>query len=162
MKKLLIILLLALLVSVLFTSAYKAQVSMLASVEVTESPETALLGYAIASTPTVQVCEPSNCRAFTLYNNFSATAVVDISADSEPAGLSLTLPSLPITIPAHDQASVRVTYHAGQPGTYTVTYQVSADIDSSAYVELEFDTSVIGVNPPEETEESGEPENGEG
>ena len=162
MKKLLIILLLALLVSVLFTSAYKAQVSMLASVEVTESPETALLGYAIAPTPTLEVCESSNCHAFTLYNNFSATAVVDISADSEPAGLSLTLPSLPITIPAHDQASVRVTYHAGQPGTYTVTYQVSADIDSSAYVELEFDTSVIGVSPPEETEESGEPENGEG
>jgi hypothetical protein len=155
MKKLLIILLLALLVSVLFTSAYQAQVSMPVSAEVTESPETALLGYAIAHAPTIEVCVPSTCRAFTLYNNFSATAVVDISAVSEPAGLSLTLPSLPITIPAHDHANVRVTYHAGQPGTYTVTYQVSADIDSSAHVELEFDTSVIGVSPPEETEGPG-------
>lgn len=152
MKRPLILLISILIISVLVAVGINTEVFMPSGTQVTQ-PLNAKLGYQTHGLITVDAGSATSVKSFTLYNRFPKPASINVTYMVSPAtGLTITLPSLPITILAKNLADVCVTY-GGQEGNYTVTYQISADIidvQSKAYVELEFDVLVQVILPPEE------------
>ena len=151
MKKLLVILLLGLVAGFMFASSYQVMVASQSGVEVTEHTRAASLGYEVA--PELRLASDGNSfhQSFTLYNNFPATALINVNVVNDPDGLELKLPPMPMIIPPHSSLPVEVAYQATDmlPGSrrqYIVTYQVAADIEPSAYAEVEFDVplTIIG------------------
>lgn len=128
MKKLLIVLLLGLLVSVLFTSAYQAQVSMLVGVEVTESPKAALIGCYQDQGVSIKAEKTTPVKSFTCCNNLPTNAKLEIT--STHSLVQTVAPCCP-TIVGGKCHEFNVVYDATgfAPGTYDVPFHVVADSD---------------------------------
>jgi hypothetical protein len=138
MKKLVIILLLLLMVSLLFASAYKAQVSTSATAAVTE-PQAAKLGYKVPPGQVTLIEGKEKTKlSFILYNRFPLPATVNVSGVVSPSAGLTVAPLIGITVPPN-ACPIHITYTPTAAGNYTVTYLVVADIISSgshAHVEL--------------------------
>jgi hypothetical protein len=166
MKKIIILLASILVMSILLAVAIDSEVFVSGGTQVTQ-PLEAKLGS--ETYPVTEMAGTTvSAKSFTLYNRFPVPASINAAYSISPStGLAISLPALPITILPNSSTDVWATYYGAEPGNYTVTYQLSADIDSKAYVnpgsqavnssahvELEFYVPVEVTAPPEEPEES--------
>lgn len=142
MKKLLIVLLLGLLVSVLFTSAYQAQVSMSVGVEVTESPETALIGCYQHQEVSIEAEKTTPAKSFICCNNLPANAKLEITSTHS---LVQSFACCPTIVGGHCH-TFNVVYDATgfAPDTYDVPFHVVADSDGLS-VSFDFTVTVTVV-----------------